>query len=581
MFVVKKIMAILISVLILISGCTKISTGPEREEQGENKGAIVENIGYDDLENIEVGIIKGEVRPVSSLNRTIANASFVPQDENKVEFEYQPNQDDQIIQLIDSKGWEWTFSFPKYALTRNTQITFMPLSKIQLDSLPDLELSGFLMEPDGLEFLIAPTVTIKKENESTEAFLLSSAHDGSGVVFHPASSREGQLQAKIPHFSAWYNLPEKQKERAQIERLKEMVSQQHEDAIKAAKDLLKKPITVPEPPNIGFECLDKDKFAQASAYAKLVNEEEEEILNSLISALFRTNLLGDDVDFELAQRVAMRTMVKADKLFSTYQGQPEKLLPVFFATATAHKQYLLLGGEFQELQFFIPWAEKTKNYYMDRLVNKHDYRAIGAAFESLRFTALVGGEVDINEIFNALIFKLKIKIVFIEEWDGGHDMIISEGEGEMLPMAINPENMWGSNNVFLKGDIMMKSTLSGEYFSKMKYTADKYTVSAEIRNWDPCKTQTCDIWVSTLGLEGEQIGYYGDGEFEVFSEVLIWDHSDENFSEEMENGFHVKLNNLGESAVIQTFSGEDKVFGGVKLDILFDLVHLKGKKYYK
>lgn len=582
----KKFIVIIILVSLLLSSCTNSSNLTENLKDNADNSEVVtdddnHNI-FENLENMVVEIVNKDVKVASSIDRTIGNISFIPKQENQVEFEYHPNLEGQEINLTDNDGWEWTFSFPQYALTRNTKITFTPLSEVQLDTMPNAEISGFQIEPDGLSFIASPKVTIKKKGEKLEGFLLSSAHDGSRVNIHPVSLEKGELQGSIPHFSTWVIIADTILNEKSIEEIRKITEEQLKVAKNAAREFLKKPITVPDAPSIGMECLNDEKIERAKAYAELVYREEADIVKSLFAAMRSNQAVGGNVqeDFELARKVHERAIAKVNKLYRTYKNDAEKFLPVLYASIKVYKEYSLIGGECPDIDGFLPWVERTKKYYMDRLVNKHDYRAAGAVYELLRYVSLFGGKAYIEELLNALTFKLKIKIVFLEEWDDGYDMITSEGEGEMKVQVISTEDLWKSNNVFLKGDIKIKSKLSGEYFANMKYSADSYTISAEVRNWDPCKTQSCDIWVSNLGLEDEKIGYYDEGTFEVFSEVLISSFCYDNFYEEMEKGFNVKINNLGESAVIQAFSGVDKAFDGLKLDILFDLIHTPKKFKY-
>lgn len=577
----KKFIAILILISLILSGCTEITKLTDNLKNKVSNSEAIEDDDKNqefenfDIENVEVEIVTGEYEVESSIERTIGNMNFTTKNKEKVEFEYIPNLEGQEVKLVDNNGWEWTFSFPQYALTRTTLITFTPIAEAKIDSLPDAEITGFLIEPDGLSFINYPKVTIKNQGQGLDGYLLSSNHDGSGVNIQPSFLENGEIQGNIPHFSVWALIADKILNKKSIEEIKEITEEQCKKAEKLAEEFLKKPLTIPEPPNIGMECFNDEKKEQANAYAKLVCKEEAEIVKALLAAMRSYHDAGGDVyeKFELARKVVERAIAKVNKLYRTYKNDPEKFIPVLYATILVYKEYSLLGGVSPDLSDFIPWIDRTKKYYMDRLVKEHDYKASAAVGELLRLTSVFGGVPDIEEWYNALAFKLKLKIEFMEEWEDGYDMITSEGEGEMILQKISTEDLWKSKNVFLKGELKIKSKLSGEYYSNMKYTADNYTIAVEIRNWDPCKTQSCDIWVSNLGLDDEQIGYYDEGEFVVFSEVLISSYSYDNFDEELENGFNVKINNLSENAVKQTFSGEDAVFGGVKLDILFDLTH--------
>ena len=140
----KKAVVILVAIMLIVSSCTSMPSELEMAEDEEKLPGTEDNENFDNLDDSEVEIVDGESIPVISLNRTIANADFVALEDEKLVFEYVPEEEGQVIQLIDSEGWEWTISFPKFALLSNTQVTFTPIYNIQLDSMPDLNKEGRL-----------------------------------------------------------------------------------------------------------------------------------------------------------------------------------------------------------------------------------------------------------------------------------------------------------------------------------------------------------------------------------------------------------------------------------------------------
>lgn len=177
----------------------------------------------------------------------------------------------------------------------------------------------------------------------------------------------------------------------------------------------------------------------------------------------------------------------------------------------------------------------------------------------------------LEEFDKAFTFELKIKIVYTQMYgDGETGIITSEGEGKMIPIAFPV--WWSSMPIprHLSGDVNISSTISG-FYEDFKYSPTVYMISAEVKNWDPCETQSSDIWVSNLGLEEEELGYFQDS-YTTFSEVLIWDYALDFFETELGEGFHAKLHNLEETAVEELFSGMDEMLD-VTLDVFFELVH--------
>lgn len=109
----KKFIAILILISLILSGCTEITKLTDNLKNKVSNSEAIEDDDKNqefenfDIENVEVEIVTGEYEVESSIERTIGNMNFTTKNKEKVEFEYIPNLEGQEVKLVDNNGWEW------------------------------------------------------------------------------------------------------------------------------------------------------------------------------------------------------------------------------------------------------------------------------------------------------------------------------------------------------------------------------------------------------------------------------------------------------------------------------------------
>lgn len=285
---------------------------------------------------------------------------------------------------------------------------------------------------------------------------------------------------------------------------------------------------------------------------------------------------GDKIGVNKARRLWLdsvrRFLEKERAYYDKYHAQPDKFIIVPVYISDAIDMIVISGGEDPSPDVIAmyndyksrrdKWAYESAKHSIDK-IKEHNYKYVAYALKCREYVSFDHRQELWEELEKALTFKLKIKIVYNQMYGSGPGIITSEGEGKVLPTRIG-------ENMLLSGDVNITTTISG-FYKEFEYSPTKYTISTQVRNWDPCETQSCDIWVSTLGLEEEELGYTQD-KYILFSEVLIWDYALDFYEVELKEGFHSKLNNLNENAVIQSFTGKDKLFD-ITVDVFFDLVH--------
>jgi hypothetical protein len=96
-----------------------------------------------------------EKRTIEKLN-LLGDVTFVPDSDGAKEavFKYE----DTVLEVKDASGLTWKLTIPANGLLSEETITMTPLKDVK--DANGRELSGVLLEPDGLKFIIPATLTI-------------------------------------------------------------------------------------------------------------------------------------------------------------------------------------------------------------------------------------------------------------------------------------------------------------------------------------------------------------------------------------------------------------------------------------
>lgn len=506
----KRIITIFIIVSLILAGCSN-RTGIGSNYDGDGKS----------VDAMEVAIVDAPKDPIELPSRSLGNATFKVDKARAASTEFLADGIEKTISIEDSSGIEWTLTIPKDALLSEEKITITPLTDIEISTLPGVRLNGLMMEPDGLEFLSKSTISISKPGENIKWLVFMARHDGSELVFSPAEASDDGIKTTVGHFSTLFILP---KDDPAANKLLEEAKDEYNEAVDAANELLKKPLEILAPPSISWECISDKEVDIAKEYAKRATEEELEIATRLVSADNTICLIsGKTSDFSVAAKLLKRSMAKVDKLIKTYSPQPEKLLAVF------HAANRVWGNSFRivdapPMSTFLDWVQNTRKYYMDRLIQEHEYKSFGAAIELDRMCTLMGGSRKFDDIFKALTFKLTVETRLSVP---GYPITV-KGEGTLKP---NMQSL-KDKTLFIQGIGTLGYIYNGED-EGLIIRPEAFPVKMQIRNWDPCKTQKMDILIESLGSDDEEYVYQDAGENQSYLDPIVNDFAEGFFEEEI------------------------------------------------
>lgn len=392
----KRLIALLILMIAFSTGCSKVGTGTK------------------------TGNISKPVLQIQ--DSRLGDISFKAEESKSVSVEYPADGSEVSLSVADGAGVEWTLTIPGDALPTEKKITITPMTDIKSKTFPGTPTSGILMEPDGLQFITAATISVKKPGGKLKGLILSGDHQGSGLKFSPVSDEEGILTASIMHFSSIVFDPT---DDPGIRELQKYAEEQYREAEKAAKEMLEEQIEVPAPPSIPLECLDESKYSIAREYADEVVNPESEVLGPLLSAGRAVCIMGGDTkgaEFELAGKLLQRNMKKVQTLIKTYQPQPEKLLAVYTAAIRVSREASTLQvGDIQDLAAIGRWAAQVRDQCMDKLYTGHNYKMVSAIFECDKVAGIWGMDAPdtIEKVAQAFTFKVSFEgKVTMDDEDG-------------------------------------------------------------------------------------------------------------------------------------------------------------------
>ncbi|MDD4188608.1 MAG: hypothetical protein PHX37_00800, partial [Eubacteriales bacterium] len=283
----KKILALLLVVVLLFSGCSTKDKPEGTTSAGKNtdtEAGISTETGFEEgygADDLEVVIAEDLPELMEFESRSIGNATFTVEANKRAKLKYTADGKEQSISVTDDSGIEWMLKIPGNALLNEEEISITPLSGIEVDSFPGAEFHGIILRPDGLEFITSSNVIVKKAGETIEGVILTGKHDGSEIVLAPAEQSEGGIKAPVQHFSTILFLP---KNDLSFIKLQSIALEQYEEALEEAEELLKKPLSVLAPPSISLECMNEEKEQQIKEYSDTVLKEEEEVLSKFIAA---------------------------------------------------------------------------------------------------------------------------------------------------------------------------------------------------------------------------------------------------------------------------------------------------------
>lgn len=438
---------------------------------------------------------------------SLGSFKFTPDTSKKQTIQFTADGKDASVSATDAAGFKWTLTIPKDALLNPQTISLSPFANVDSSQAALPMTSGVLMEPDGLQFANAVTLTVTPPASTTrKGLMVLAAQDGSNIEF-AETTRNGQTySAPIWHFSGGgFSDPPDDK----IQPLIEQALAEYHQAQTDLKALERVVDPIPVPPDYEPSCDDKSNEAaqkQVDAYVDQFFARERPVIQRLLGTARTLALLGADPgDSALAlvrELIETRVFRRVNTLFSDYGNDPKKLFAVAQVALAVDRQYELLGGTEQTawLEKIGEWATRARDYERAKLRNDHDYSVFPKVLLSIeRTVVLLGGRDDsaqfLDEMAKAMTFKLtfddKITVQrpaaphaetrseFIVKPDTLFSKITGSGDGNYLSAA------YGTNDI-----VQLQSPKS-------------FTANGTLTNWDSCEKMTVDITLDRFGADTE------------------------------------------------------------------------------
>jgi hypothetical protein len=414
---------------------------------------------------------------------------------------------DASLSVTDAAGYVWTLTIPKDALLSPRTITLTPFASVDSSQAALPVKSGVLMEPDGLQFTDAATLTVTPPASMTrKGVMIIAGQDGSQVEFAETTQNGSTYSAPIWHFSSggWGDPPDDKL--SQLEQQAFAQYQQAEAELKALERVVEQP---PVPPDLELKCQDQDNDAaeqQADAYTDQFFARERPVVQRLLGAARTLALLGADPGDNglalVAELFETRVKRRVDTLFADYSGDPKKLFAVAKVALAAERQYALLGGSTPTgwLPQITDWARRARDYYLDKLRKEHDYSVFPQVLIAVeRTVVLLTGHDDsgdfIQKMLDAMTFKLTL--------DGRYQWSVSGKEQSKGNVVTHGEVTLHADPgaVALRGQgsfnyLSSSMTMNGESGTVV---GAPFPVVVELQNFDACHAMTVDILMDRFG----------------------------------------------------------------------------------
>ncbi len=419
-----------------------------------------------------------------------------------------------VLTVADANGYGWMLSIPAGALLSSTEIKMTPFATIDFSKSQARIISGVQFEPDGLQFVDSARVSVTAPISNPGVGLMFSfRQDGSHVAFAPTTNTASGKTAfaEIWHFSSEGYDNANDAGQNGMDQYGKMAVEEYRLALDAAKQFIKNgPPPPPFPPSISMFCRGTEvnpEQNEAYEYMREFLDPYDEYVEVLLAAIKNIKLLGyENYDTAPGAEAAIQILQMAEKtmkdLGDQYQKDkpPDRLIAVIGTGLQIERQILLINGQTPLL--LIPekissWASTVRDYYLNELKTKHDYRAFPNLLTLEKWVQLVRGTDRLADIMSAMTFEVTIDDSFDGTWlSSGKTYATGHVEQNADVQNITNQHflvMWGElDNFSLKVTNGTYTNPTGTY----PVTGQTYIGQLWLKNWDACVTKTFDVVLS-------------------------------------------------------------------------------------
>ena len=478
-----------------------------------------------------------------------------------------------ILTAADANGYGWMLSIPADALLTTTEIRMTPFATMDVTQSDARIISGVLLEPDGLQFVDAVRLSVTAPIDNPGVGLIFTFNqDGSGVGFAPTTNTSGGKTAiaEIWHFSsAGYDNSAHSGDDTKSA-YRKMAEDDYRLALDAAKQFIRTgPPAPPFPPSISMFCRGTEvnpEQNEAYEYMREFMDPYSDYVVVLLAAIRNMQLLsGIDVDTAAGTDALITILQMAEKaiqqLGDQYQKDkpPDRLNAVIYTGLQIERQIHLINGETPQLLFpekIISWTSTVRDYYLNELKTRHDYRAFPILLTLEKWVQLVGGTDRLADILSAMTFEVTIDDSFDGTWlSSGKTYATGHVEQNADVKDINNKQvleLWGElDNLNLKVTNGTYTNPTGTY----PLTGQTYSGQLWLKNWDACVTKSFDVVLSGFsGVEDVNQRNVAGAASRAGFQQYWWDAGFFMFT--------VPMQNLNQTLGDQNFSGSGSAADG-------------------
>jgi hypothetical protein len=227
----------------------------------------------------------------------------------------------------------------------------------------------------------------------------------------------------------------------------------------------------------------------------------EDVVVDLLSSAKAVVLLDPGFDIGIGGAWAEDVVLKAEENLKIWGRQatkdkpPDRLVALIDTGMYVHKQHQLLSSSEKSGEFMLwiaSWQEALRDYYLDELKTKHDYRAFPILVTMEKRTVLLGGIPRLGDILSAMTFKVILDTSFDGTWmSSGKTFATGHAEQHADVYQIEStqhEGLWAQN-------LELKVTNGTFTDPKGTYSiiGQSYNDGLWLKNWDACVTKSFDV----------------------------------------------------------------------------------------
>ena len=430
---------------------------------------------------------------------------------------------DIVLTTVDANGYGWMLSIPADALFLNETITMTPFATLDVSQSEAKLISGVQLEPDGLQFTDVVRLSVTAPSDKSGVGLIFSMNqDGSNVAFAPTTNTSGGKTAiaEIWHFSSAGTDNADHGGNDTMESLQERAYEDFIAALDAADEFIKNPPRPPEAPRISMFCRGTQhnpELEEAYEYMRDFTDPYREA-GAVIMAAEKNMILQDiatEADHARAFNVLVTIMQIAEKnlleLGKQYEKDkpPDSLIPLIRAALQVEYMLGMINGDVEQKLFpwvIQGWVVTVRDYYLNELKTKHDYRAWPGVFTLEYEVALLGGTDRFQELMETMTFEVILDTSFDGTWYSSGNLyatgnVVQTADVMGLKLETSGIDFWGDlDNLQLKVKTGTYTNPTGTY-----PVPSPYTGTINLKNWDACVTKTFDVVISGFsGIEDVQ-----------------------------------------------------------------------------